>query len=773
MRKSIKSIMAFALAATLAASTLAPATTAAAASKQNVITKATYDDGRTVKFSYNKKGLVTKTVATSSSKTNSSDKSVTTTTTYKYNKKNKIATATSKTVTKDTYYETDKTTHLKLGAKKGTITQTDTSVTKYTYNKKGLATESVTTTTTTMSGSTTTTSKTTGIRKDSSKDDNPEISGVGIIAGYNEYNADGTRNVEADGSLLETKANAFYYTGAVDAGVSTTTSTTTYTANGDGTYKYTESSSTVGSGAKKENVEAYYEKSWNNGVLTIVPLTKSEEKNSDGDTITVYKRPDGTNGSISFTIVQSVTVTADPTLTSSSSSSTEQTVSDKTVVTTKYTYDKKKRVKKAVATKVKTNETKETSSSSSESKSPTYVSNSADNGGTDTIEETTSVKTTTYTYDKKGRAKKVVESADGIANYKKTVSERPVKSSYSYVNYDDKGKVTNSNTTSSEYTLPSVYKTVTVTAKENGKETEATTYYPYTVKFVDNHDYWAGYGENKSGTRTVTFYSNGGIKTVEDGTKETHGRTDIRVEDSTTGSFTYKDGNYSNSTTNKITYYQFDEYNKTRGTIEEAGTYKYVTTLEDGTVFSSNEGTTSSTAAYYADNQQDKDGVDATVAITAAASGLVEGNWTKTEVVDTLIAEPSKYTTTYKYDKSGNVKSASKSGTYVSAEEEINEEFGNPIYEFKDNNKVGVKKRAVTHKMTNKESRENTIKKGTKTLTKQLTMSSDTRDRKKSTGYDFGKRVLFSIKSKKGDSKAKKQQWIIQNGKLNGEVGLY
>ena len=41
MRKSIKSVMAFVLAASMIASTVAPAATASAASKVNVITKAT------------------------------------------------------------------------------------------------------------------------------------------------------------------------------------------------------------------------------------------------------------------------------------------------------------------------------------------------------------------------------------------------------------------------------------------------------------------------------------------------------------------------------------------------------------------------------------------------------------------------------------------------------------------------------------------------------------------------------------------------------------
>ena len=61
---------------------------AASSSKVQVVTKAKDNDGNTVKYSYNKKGLVSKSVSKQSWKEPDEDRSSTITTSYKYNKKN-------------------------------------------------------------------------------------------------------------------------------------------------------------------------------------------------------------------------------------------------------------------------------------------------------------------------------------------------------------------------------------------------------------------------------------------------------------------------------------------------------------------------------------------------------------------------------------------------------------------------------------------------------------------------------------------------------------
>lgn len=774
MRKSAKNFMAFALAASMVASTFAPATAVQAAKKSNVITKATYNSGDTVKYSYNGKGLVTKSVSTNSYKSSDSDTSITVTTTYKYNKKNKISSKTEKTVEKNTYYETDKTTGLDIKGKQGTLTETTVAETSYKYNKKGLATESITTTSTTMSGKLETTNKSNSFIKDDNEDGNANVEvkdengNSSVIAGYNRHNADGSENNE------NTKDNAYYYTGSLDIGSKSSKIVTEYTDNGDGTYKKTYSSNSDSSGVKKEESASYYGYEWKDNVRSIIPLKRVEEKDSDGDVNYRFKKDDNTvfYGE-TFSVIQSIAVSPDENAKSTSEVKNEEIITDKSVTTTKYSYDKKKRVKKAIATTVKTDNEVGSYSSSSESKSTNYYSKSSDSSKNETLSETTSVETTTYTYDKKGHVKKTVVSNDGLINKKETVSELPIESSHETTYYNSKGKVSSSDKNSSSYTLGNGinFKTVTTTVVENGNETSTVTNYPYTRKYENAYIYGENRGNENSGTEVVTFYTNGGKKTEDTYTRVNRNEGSEYNYDSTAEEGTIKKYTYTSTTTGVETTYSFDEFNKSSGTVSNGTKTKTVYTYEDNTtkeVNSENE----SSASYLKQGDKEKTGVDATVAIDSAKGSLVEGNFDKVET-DTLLAAPSKTTTTYAYDKKGNVKSAKASGTYTEITTALNEDYGNKIYEFKDNKKLKEKKVAVTHKYTNKDAAENTVKKDAKILTKRLTVSKNTYDRSSGSSSDLS-RILYTIKGKKAsaDKVSKKQQWIIQNGPLNGEVGL-
>ena len=791
MRKGIKSVMAFALAATLAASTLAPAATASAASKVNVITKATYNSGSTVKYSYNKKGLITKSVSTSSSKDNDSDTSTTVTTTFKYNKKNKVSTKTAKTVKKVTTYETDKTTGLKIGAKQGTVTTTTTAVTNFTYNKKGLATQSVTTTTTGKTGSVTSTDKSTFITDDES--DRRELSDGRILAGYNYYKADGTENDE------NTVANAYYYEGsaATTEGVSTTT--TTYTDNGNGTYTETSTTTRTSAGYKTEPVKTYYAVigKYVNGVdtETVIPVKYSEdgfegereESHYDSDKeeyvtskvkYTYYyqtadgKDPyyalDGSQVKKTFSITEKVVITADPTVTSTSTS-TDTTVNvGKSVTTTKYTYDKKKRVKKAVATTVGTGETTTNSSYSSnstgnrkygktesktESKTEYTDKSKSTNNSTYTV-------TTTYTYDKKGRAKKVITSDDGIGNYTNTNSggfwynssnyDYSVSADHSTYNYeststDSDGKKT---TVSYSYNFGDAYPTTTTYANVGGTQTTTITYNPY--KFTYNYSKTDENGTiTRAMTDDVTHYGNGGSK----------------KDQTYTNTYAYTNNtNDSRTVTGTSTEYSFDKDRKSNG-----NSYTRKTTYTNGTTAPYED-----SGAYYNDGKDSSYDVAAMTKIDAAKTALeATGTVYNDTETKTVLATPNKNTTTYAYDKKGNVKSAKSSETRTEIEDVKNEAYGNTIYEFDAAGKIQPKEIAVTHKNTGKDAMENTVKKGTKVLTKKLTVNKHTYDRS-SSSRSYLSRVLFTIKGKKSStaSLVKKQQWIIQNGDLNGQVGL-
>lgn len=718
MRKSIKSVMAFALAATLAASTLAPAATASAASKVNVITKATYNSGSTVKYSYNKKGLITKSVSTKSSKDNDSDTSTTVTTTFKYNKKNKVSTKTAKTVEKVTSYETDKTTGLKLGAKKGTVTTTTTTVTNYTYDKKGLATQSVATTTTSMSGSITTTSKSRNYYGE-------ELADGTFFGGYNYYNADGTQNAE------NTKANAWFYTGNVVYGSGDTTTTTTYTDNGNGSYKAVTVSTTssTDSPVKVEENASYYKKSVVDGIVKMIPLTKG----TDG----TYKSADGSITSYwpDVTIVSSKSVSPDPegsTSTSKKTITTTDTQSGKTVTTTKYSYDKKKRVSKAVSTTVSTSNNAKNTNTVKESNGKTYSNKSTKVTDNVSTNESASVSTTTYSYDKKGRAKKVVWSNDGKEDSKSTFSYKETSYDSEETSIAADGKTT----VTKESRSTSAYPSVSTTIVKDGVSKNITTYNPYTETTKRTYSD----GKTSERTKDYSYTSTGGYKVVE----------------------TYVDEDGDKSI---YTDYYFDSFSK-------APSYG----IKNASINVTKAGTPSESTSYsYSDGltSVSSDEAKAKIEPLKAAFDAAVASYDDIDSTETAIATPSKDTTTYAYDKNGNVKSAKTSGTWTQTETVKNETYGNEIQEFDAYGKLRNKEIVVTHKNTSKDAMENTVKKGTKVLTKKLTVSKSTTDRSSSSKSSLS-RALFTIKGKKSStaSLVKKQQWIIQNGNLNGQVGL-
>jgi len=748
MRKSIKSVAAFAIAAAMAVSLFAPAATVEAASKSNVITKATYNSGDTVKYSYNKKGLVTKSVSKYSSKGSDSDYSRTVTTTYKYNKKNKIATKTTKNVEKSTYYETDKTTRLTIKGKKGTVTTTTTTVTKYTYNKKGLATESVATTTVSKSGSETETSKARGFT-------GTELADGRIIAGYNDRKADGNY-VNYDEMTVDNDAY-FYAPGTnFSIGEETTTTTTEYAAGADGTYKVTTTTTTTDTGVNEEEVNEYYKQNSSGAYVLLTKedvkewIDSSGDKHTSTEPVTIYI--DKATGigyySPDFTRTTSVNVTADPKSSSSSTVTTVDDTTDKSVTTTKYTYDKKKRVKKAVATTVNTDNTVTTTTTASSS---TYSSSSSKNDSVTKSErnsERTYVDTTTYSYNKKGRATKKVVSNDGIENSKVVASSMEVSSNEETTNYNADGTVSS---TSKETRSCDTYPTTTTTVVANGVRTVTETKNPHTKTYSENNTYSNGSTDSESGTTAYTYYGNGGSKSVKTYTSNN------------TYKSSYDGSTHSSDWSGTRTSYVFDKDGKVTGTVS-IGKSTYDGTASD------------STYAYYNDTvnkESISDDLAAKAKIDAVAAALEASGTVYSEAkTSTVLPQPSKSTTAYKYDKSGNVKSAKESGTKTIIEDVVNETYGNTIYEIDPaTNKTKVKQIAVTHKYTNKDAMENTVKKGTKSLTKKLTVKSGTNDRSKSPATSLS-RIIYSVKSKKGSSNANKQQWILQNGAYNGDMGL-
>lgn len=562
--------------------------TVSAASKSKVytVTKEKNTEGDTVKYTYNKKGLVTKSVAKWTSKDSNSDTVNTVTTTYKYNKKNRVSKKVVKDVTKETYYNTDNTTG-KITTPQGTVTTTDTYTTKYTYNKKGLAKKSVTTKETTMSGSYTSTDK------------NRAFSAEYVM---------NNGQLIADWDWVEDEATHKYnkvykyWTGAVNDAVSDSTRTVTYVSTGKGQYKEI---------IENTDTNANYSVDYANYVVS-----------------------PGTDG---HRVLSSYT-------------KKEYDFADSVKTTTTYKYDKKKRVKSAVSTEVTTGNSVDYADIGSVRREVKYADGSSyvstDSSPVTRKETVTKKITEKYSYDKKGHAKKLITTDNGISN--RTVVETVGLENYEAIESDG-----------SKYTIATTgadCESITTTVTAGGTRTVTTDIKPYVV--------------------------------VVDGIAGPPREAKVETKTSTV------------------------RYN------EEA---------------------------------------------------LVE-----------------KETTTFKYDKNGNLKSAKSSsdGKYFT---EVQNDFGESIYEFVNAENIDPEDnpyqnpevlKVVVNKVTKESvSKANTVKKGSKRLKSVIAVGTSKYDRGTPSvaGYLSGK-VTYTLKAKKLSKKLAKnaelQQWILQNGALNGVVGL-
>jgi YD repeat-containing protein len=113
--------------------------------KLYLVTKKVSNDGSVTKYSYNKKGLLSKQTSTTNSRTKDSDSSYQTTTSYKYNKKNRVAVKNYNSVSDITEYETDFEKNIKSNGKVTKERENNNTNTQYFYNKKGLLTKTVST----------------------------------------------------------------------------------------------------------------------------------------------------------------------------------------------------------------------------------------------------------------------------------------------------------------------------------------------------------------------------------------------------------------------------------------------------------------------------------------------------------------------------------------------------------------------------------------------------------------------------------------------------
>ena len=565
MQKSFtKRASALALAAAMTLTLVsAPSIKVDAASKVTVpvVVEQSSNGYGTTKYSYNKKGLISKSTYSYSAKTDghdAADYSTKSTKSYKYNKKNLIASSSYKSENSTTTYTTDKYGDIKADKAPRTTVSKSSGNTAYTYDKKGRLKQAVNT-------------------------------------GYSIYVENYTDVDTYDDSVYVpgTSSDGTYVSGKYVDATRTVTTTVATVDGGNGTYTKTTT---------KTEADPYY---------------------------------DSTTASIAYrTTVDVITAT----------------VTSQDVTTTTYTSDKKGRVKSAAAETVTTN-------------------------------STTTHQETTYNY--------------GTADAYTEVYDR-----------------TSSSTTKS-----------------------ATT---------DKYTY------NKKGKATKVV-------------------TNSQPDFSTTDSSTYK-----------RTYYTWDEQRVQVGTYED-GEPKYE--WQDVRVLKTDASSSQTT-------------IEGGVKTVSTSTPNSDGSISQTVKTTSYPANTSSYTTTYKYDKKGNVASY-KSTTVDTNNREytyevkadgsqgdvvynnlvnpltgqvITDSEGNPR---KDYDSPVYTTRTKTSKVTNKY--EGELKANTNRLTKSISMYNSVTGREVDKSYSTS-RTTYKLKNKKlaknVAARANQQQWILQNGRLNGQFGL-
>lgn len=709
--------------------------------------------GDNTKYTYNKKGFVTKAVSKYTSKDSDSDSVETVTTTYKYNKKNKITKKTTTDVNKVTTYKTNQTTGKATSESLGTVTTTTKDETVYTY-KNGRAVKAVTTSTTVKSGSV----KDVDVSLNLS--DYTELSNGSYIAGFNERNADGSWNDE------DSLANAYYYTGNIKAAESKGTRTTTYKDNGNGTYTVTENYVSDSSNYTTTPKEVYYRMDDNGNYVV---CTDKEKENEDWE----------------FSRTESVDVAVNANGSGDSYSSTDtETITDQSVTTTTFKYDKKKRVKQANISTVSTD-----ASSVTETENRTYTEKDSEEvydeatdddkmvdytttdkrsssyaSSSSTTETTSQVET--YTYNKNNRKTKKVVTDKGVMNKVETyVDGRSNSTEESQTVYSD-GK-------SASYKETRTYSgdgDTTTTVYSNGTRTTTTTDNPYTLTVVENSANRSGRTRNTETKDEYTFFKNGGrmIHTVEkESTKYSDGTSYIDDSENTRYEYDKTGDKYSYTWSNNETYTPADG----------------APSVSQRTNSYYNDGTTEK--EYYSSYKYDDDPTETTTddavkkaAEDANAALLAYGTpYTETKS-KSVAAKPSKATTNYKYDKQGNLKSAKTSGSWAESETLRNETYGNTIYQAGADNKLEAVETVVNHTYKNNRTKENTVKDGSNRVKSAMTVGTRSEDRATPNYYTVDGRVTYTLKSKTIAKKTVReavelQQWILQNPGCGSAAGVF
>lgn len=402
LRRSAALVLA---AVTILGSVVVPQTTTQAAGKKTVylVTEEQSNAGGKTKYTYNGKGLLTKAAYTNATKSKETESKTVSTTKYSYNKKNRIsAVKYDSTNTEIDYYTDnygDRRPRLKDGKTSTTTVTKKNAEVAYTYDKKGKVTQTVETAY--------------GVSLPENTSDTSSYDGTIDIPTRFQETAQGTYVKSEYGSRYRVSKPA-----SDSNGYSSDYVYVYLKDNSDDRgYSYYKGDYYIDATKLDLTTLEDDEKKLVNDALaaekkySIVPGTGVDNVKYTDTTTTTTTYTDNGNGSLTkTTTVEEQNVdrdnsTAISVVYTKNSTVTTITTTVKNEITTSYTYDKKKRVKKAVADTVRTTTT--TGKRTYTSMVGTPEQKSTDSEFTRTATKKSRI-TDSYTYNKKGKATKIV-----------------------------------------------------------------------------------------------------------------------------------------------------------------------------------------------------------------------------------------------------------------------------------------------------------------------------------------------------------------------------
>ena len=479
--------------------------------------------------------------------------------------------------------------------------------------------------------------------------------------------------------------------------------------------------------------------------------------------------------------------------------------------TTKYKYNKKNRI---------TSKTYESSRKDEEFYTDNYGERRPNKDGKiSTVSTSKSNSTTDYTYDKKGKVTKTVTASYSTYIPEGRTETRTWKEEYyiydryqkdangNYVYDDDYDRIKVDGTGVYVNADKTETKTTTYTDNGNGTITKVTTTETTTLDSENSTATNLVYVKNTvSETETTTdqkvtttTYTYDKKKRVKKAVADTVDTSSV----ATTTTYTYnvgtaeqyelKDESTTSSTDTSRTTdtYSYNKKGKATKVVtidEPEVSYVSETTTKDASrQYQSSNGTYNVVIKEYLTKTTIENGSKTTVKTSPKTNP--DGSVTA-ETTTKVVSYPSNtksITTTYKYDKKGNIKSSkakkvdtnNRAYTYTvtadGTEKVVYNQIQIPGVEglVDDTDSPVYTQKVTTSTATN--SNEVELKKNTDRLTKAIGIDKKLAEGESKSSYDVS-RVTYKVKAKKvsksAASSVNKQQWIIQNGAFNGEAGL-